>query len=76
MNDPRAPEWQKAFNAHVAWWDKIVEIKRQTTGRLTMTTEFGPFPYMPTLPYTKQSVADQWAINRYMMNFWRDRYNT
>ena len=74
VNDPRAPEWKTAFNAHVAWWDKVVALKRQTTGQLTMTTEFGPAPYMPTLPYTNQPVADQWAINRYMMSYWRERY--
>ncbi len=74
VNDPRAPEWRTAFNAHVAWWHAIVDIKRRTTGRLTMTTEFGPFPYMPSLPYTQQAVGNQWDINRYMMKFWRQRY--
>ncbi|MCU4676565.1 hypothetical protein N7931_13085 [Catenovulum sp. 2E275] len=74
VNDPRAPEWQKTFAAHVAWWDTVVDIKRQSTGKLSMTPEFGPFPYMPTLPYTKQAVGNQWEINQYMLEFWRNRY--
>ena len=28
VNDPRAPEWSNALNAHFAWWDKIVERKK------------------------------------------------
>ena len=29
VNDPRAPEWSNALNAHFAWWDKIVERKKK-----------------------------------------------
>jgi len=29
---------------------------------------------MPTLPYTKQAVGNQWEINEFMLNFWRKRY--
>ncbi len=29
---------------------------------LSVLTEFGPPDYMPTLPYTKQPLADQWAM--------------
>ena len=29
VNDPRAPEWDDAVKAHVAWWDKIVERKKK-----------------------------------------------
>ncbi len=74
VNDPRAPEWKTAFDAHLAWWDAVAEQKRAQSGKLTMTTEFGPFPYMPTLPYTKQAVGNQWEINEFMLNFWRKRY--
>ena len=74
VNDPRAPEWNDAVKAHFAWWDKIVEEKKKTGQRLTILTEFGPPHYMPALPYTIQPVADQWAINVYMMNLLRKRY--
>jgi sugar phosphate isomerase/epimerase len=74
VNDPRAPEWDHAVKAHFAWWDKIVELKKQKGEVLTVLTEFGPPDYMPTLPYTRQPLADQWAVNVYMMQLIRSRY--
>lgn len=73
-SDPRAPEWKSAVEAHFEWWDKIVAIKKKEGKILTMLTEFGPPTYMPTLPFTNMPVADQWAINVYMMQTWRKRY--
>jgi sugar phosphate isomerase/epimerase len=74
VNDPRAPEWDHAMKAHLAWWDKVVEIKKQKGEVLTVLTEFGPPDYMPTLPYTRQPLADQWAVNVYMLQLLRNRY--
>ena len=74
VNDPRAPEWEAALNAHLAWWDEIVNRKKKAGERLTILTEFGPADYMPTMPYTRQPLADQWGINVYMMNLLRKRY--
>ena len=74
VNDPRAPEWEAAVKAHFAWWDKIVERKKQKGELLTILTEFGPPDYMPTMAYTRQPLADQWAINVYMMQLLRKRY--
>jgi sugar phosphate isomerase/epimerase len=75
VNDPRAPEWQEAFNAHLKWWDEVVLRKTNEGKPVTILTEFGPPNYLPTLPYTQQPVADQWAINAYMMRFLRNRYS-
>lgn len=74
VNDPRAPEWEAALKAHLAWWDEIVTRKKKAGERLTILTEFGPADYMPTMPYTRQPLADQWGINVYMMNLLRKRY--
>ena len=75
VSDPRAPEWQKAVQAHFAWWDKVVENKRREGRRMTMLTEFGPIDYMPSLPYTRQPVANQWEINKYMLDTLKARYS-
>jgi sugar phosphate isomerase/epimerase len=75
VNDPRAPEWENTVKAHFAWWDKIAEIKKQKGEVLTILTEFGPADYMPTMPYTRQPLADQWGINVYMMQQLRKRYS-
>ncbi len=74
VNDPRAPEWTEAVKRHLEWWDKIVARKARAGQTLTMLTEFGPPNYLPALPYTRQPVADQWAINVYMKDLLRERY--
>ena len=74
VNDPRAPEWTSAVNAHLAWWDVVVNRKRKAGEPVTFLTEFGPIDYMPALPYSRQPVADQWAINVHMMRLLRERY--
>jgi len=67
--DPRVPEWEEAVNTHIAWWKRIVERNR-AEGRsvFTITSEFGPFPYMTILPFTQQPISNQSDINVYMMN--------
>ena len=74
VNDPRAPEWKKALDAHVAWWDRVVERKKKEGKRMTILTEFGPVDYMPALPYTRQPLSNQWEINAYMLEMLRKRY--
>jgi sugar phosphate isomerase/epimerase len=74
VTDPRAPEWDNAVKAHFAWWDKIVAAKKQQGRPITILTEFGPPDYMPTTPYTRQPLANQWDINVYMMQTLRKRY--
>lgn len=74
VSDPRAPEWKQAVETHFNWWDKVVERKKKEGKLMTFLTEFGPPDYMPTLPYTRQAVANQWDINVYMMEVLRKRY--
>lgn len=75
ITDPRSPEWNAELEFHLNCWDKVVAIKKKKRSSLTITPEFGPFPYMMTLPFTQQEVADQWEINKYMMNLLRERYS-
>lgn len=76
VNDPRAPEWQPALNAHLQWWDAIVAL-RKTHGAasFSITPEFGPAPYMPQMPYTQEPLANQWDVNIYMMQLLKKRYH-
>lgn len=74
--DPRLPAWQEALQKHLAWWDKVVERKRKENAPLTITPEFGPFPYMVPLPATGAPIADQWAVNLHMMQLLKKRYET
>lgn len=74
VSDPRAPEWSGAVKTHFDWWDKVVERKRKEGKSMTFLTEFGPPDYMPTLPYTRQAVANQWEINVHILEVLRKRY--
>jgi sugar phosphate isomerase/epimerase len=75
VNDPRAPEWKYALETHLKWWDAIIEARQKAGDRtMTITPEFGPAGYLPTLPYTQMPVANQWEINAWMMNFLKARY--
>jgi len=76
VNDPRAPEWQEALGHHLAWWDAIVaERRRRRSASLTITPEFGPAPYMPAMPYSREPLSDQWEVNLYMKDLLRARYS-
>lgn len=75
VSDFRAPEWSTALKVHLDWWDRVVKQKIKEDKGLTMTAEFGPPPYMPALPYTKQPVVDLWELNTAMMQLWRERYS-
>ncbi|MBI5008369.1 MAG: sugar phosphate isomerase/epimerase [Bacteroidia bacterium] len=69
ITDPRDPDWKEAVDIHTGWWKRIVEIRRKEDFPVfTITSEFGPFPYMTNIPFSGQPVANQWEINVYMMN--------
>lgn len=72
VSDPRAPEWQNALNAHLGWWDRVVEIQGLTL--LGMSPEFGAPPYLPVFPYTRQPLVSQWEVNEFMLGVLRERY--
>jgi hypothetical protein len=74
ISAPNAPEWQEALQAHLAWWDQIVSRLRESEQTVTITPEFGPPAYMPTVPYTGQALADNWKVNLEMMTLLKDRY--
>jgi hypothetical protein len=64
VNDPFAPEWNQHVFAFFEWWRKIIDANvAQGRASITITPEFGPVPYMPTLPYSNKPLSDQWAVN-------------
>jgi sugar phosphate isomerase/epimerase len=69
VNNPFAPEWDKHLKQYITWWKEIIEIQeKRMVNQLTITPEFGPFPYMPEEPFSKKPLADQWEINVQMKN--------
>ncbi len=76
ISDPGLPEWKEALNHHLRWWDQVV-ARKQNEGPntiVTITPEFGPYPYMVQLPHTRQPIANQWEVNLNMMNLLKERY--
>ncbi|MBV4358226.1 sugar phosphate isomerase/epimerase family protein [Pinibacter aurantiacus] len=72
--DPRVKEWEPALEKHLEWWDKVAALKTQQNEVLTITPEFGPYPYMVHDPASGQPIADQWSVNVFMMNLLKQRY--
>ena len=73
VNDFRSPEWKQYVNRFVHWWQKIIDQHKQKNKEsITICPEFGPVPYMPTAPFTKQPLADQWEENVAMMEMLKD----
>jgi sugar phosphate isomerase/epimerase len=73
--DPRAPEWKYAVDHFFGWWDRVVDMRREAGAAvLCFATEFGPPPYLPTIPFINKPVANQFDINCHMKNLLRKRY--
>ena len=75
VNHPFAPEHHQALAAHLACWQVFAagqakhqanQLGDQQPRPLTLTPEFGPDGYLPTLPFTNQPVADLLEINTAM----------
>ena len=73
VHDPRDAEYQEALKVHLNWWQRVVDIKKARGEKtMTITTEFGPFPYMTLLPHTQTSISHQWEINNFIKNYLKE----
>lgn len=71
--DPRVATWQDALETHLSWWKKVYQRKLTEDKILTITPEFGSFPYMVPLPGSGKPICDQWEVNVFMMNLLKKR---
>ena len=54
----------------------LFEKHKDVGGKVfTITPEFGPWPYMPALPFTRQPITSQWEVNVYMRDLLKKRYS-
>jgi sugar phosphate isomerase/epimerase len=75
VSDPRAIEWNTVVEKHLACWDKVMASQKiKDTNHFTVTTEFGPYPYMQRQPFSNMPLANQWDINLYMKDLLKERY--
>ena len=67
VNDPRAPEHACDVAAHFVWWRAIWLAQAQRGAAESWAEpEFGPPPYLQTLPHTCAPVADLWDVNKHV----------
>jgi sugar phosphate isomerase/epimerase len=63
VNDPRSPANALIVAKFESWWRDIFRQRAaQGADRITVTPEYGPPPYMPTLPFSEEPVADLWDV--------------
>lgn len=73
--DPRAPEWNYALERFLGWWDAIVDYNvAQGVKKMSISTEFGPEPYMPKVPNSTAPLVDLFEVNCYMKELLSKRY--
>lgn len=75
VTDPRAPEHSAALQQHLRFWDQWIKHQYENNVKeCSITTEFGPHPYMNYKCFSNEPVADQWEINVYMKALLKKRY--
>jgi sugar phosphate isomerase/epimerase len=76
VNNPFAPEWQEHVDVFLAWWKEIINHNKARGNELfTITPEFGPAPYMPAMPFTKEPLSNQWELNCTMKDYLMNQLN-
>ncbi|MDR6880724.1 TIM barrel protein [Bacillus sp. 3255] len=72
---PAAPEFAGHLQQFEAWWNEMFRNSIITAQPVaTFTPEFGPPGYMPTLPFTRQPVADLFQVNHWIAERIRRTY--
>ncbi|ULQ55339.1 sugar phosphate isomerase/epimerase [Flavihumibacter rivuli] len=75
--DPRVPTWRPYLERFVEWWTMIYDHRRRSGSPfLTITTEFGPPPYMWTSIVDGQPLASQWELNQFMKDYLNHHFKT
>ena len=67
---PQAPEYNRELETHLKWWTMILDChKRRDEPEMTVTCEFGPPPYLHTLPFSGNPVAAQYEMNMFIKKY-------
>ena len=67
--DPRLTEWKEPVNFFLNIWQQIIAYQKlKGVDFFTITTEFGPPPYMWTKTEDTTPITSQWEVNLYMKN--------
>ena len=73
--DPASEEYAEALNAHLAIWDRFIQLRRSAGDtHCTITPEFGPPPYLVFANRQGTPQQEQWRQNLWMKNLLQQRY--
>lgn len=68
VTDPANAQWSNQLQNHCNLWQKVFNIAQSRgSENLTITPEFGPFPYAHT-HHDGQNLTDIWQANLFMKN--------
>ena len=74
VTDPRHPRWAGHLARHTQLWQQVVDAAHQRGEQsLTITPEFGPFPYAHVSPVTDELLTDIWAANGFIKDHLREQ---
>ena len=74
VNHFMAPEWETTTQKFLNWWKQILSAQDNQT-EFTFLTEFGPQPYLPSLPFSNVPLANQWELNLAMKDLIKTTFN-
>ncbi|MCG8607589.1 sugar phosphate isomerase/epimerase, partial [bacterium] len=73
----RAPDYKTELEVHERWWDMIlIAQNKRGVQESTLTPEFGPPPYLQTLPYTQAAVTDLWDVCNWQARRQAERFSS
>lgn len=65
--DPSDKTYENELNQFKKWWQQMIQNAAKNNREfITVTPEYGPFPYALLQPNTKKTFTDQWAINQFV----------
>lgn len=68
VNHPFAPEWASRLQTYLGWWQDILNFHGEKKST-TITPEFGPYPYMPQMPFNQKPLSNQKELNLQMKTY-------
>jgi len=74
VTNPQDERWQEHLINHTKLWQKVVDnaVSREDD-ILTITPEFGPFPYAHVHPDSNEHLTDIWQANHFMKQYLSQR---
>ena len=65
--DPREERFKPELDKFTQWWHAMIKnAVKQDRQYITITPEYGPYPYANYAPYTENLLGDQWEINQFI----------